>query len=102
MQKYEDDIVVQIYDDWILFKNEENNISGFSVGYFDFLMNDLSDEEIFKVFRTIRKYIIVDEDYEANLDSIIEKSFKECGIYDSSIIDYAISNLEVTVSDPKK
>jgi len=100
--EYEDDIVVQIYDDWILFKNEENNISGFSVGYFDFLMNDLSDEEIFKVFRTIRKYIIVDEDYEANLDSIIEKSFKECGIYDSSIIDYAISNLEVTVSDPKK
>lgn len=100
--QYEDDIVVQIYDEWILFKNEENIISGFSVGYSGFLMNDLSDEEIFKVFRTIRKYIIADKDYEANFDSIIEKSFNECGIYDSSIIDYAISNLEITVSGPRK
>ncbi|WFA07817.1 hypothetical protein [Tissierella sp. Yu-01] len=99
--QYEDDIVVQIYDEWILFKNEKDIVSGFSVGGYGFLANDLSDEEIYKVFRTIRKYIIVDEDYEANIDSIIEKSFNECGIYDSSLIDYTISNLEIEVSYSK-
>lgn len=100
--QYEDDIVVQIYDEWILFKNEENMISGFSVGHYDSLTSELSDEEIFKVFRTIRKYIIVDENYESNLDSIIEKSFNECGIYDTSIINYAISNFDITVTGPRK
>lgn len=99
--QYEDDIVVQIYDEWILFKKEKDIISGFSVKNFSFLMNHLTDEEVFKIFRTIRKYIIVDKDYETNLETIIEKSFNECGIYDPSIIDYAISNLEITVSGPK-
>lgn len=76
-------------------------ISGFSVNNFGFLMEDFSDEDIFKVFRTIRKYIIVDDNYETNLDSIIETSFKECGIDDQSIIEAAKSNLEITVSPPR-
>lgn len=100
--QYEDDIVVNIYDEWILFKNEENMISGFSVSGFGFLMNYLSDEEIFKVLRTIRKNIIIDKNYEANLDSIIEKSFNECGIYDTEIIESAIYNLKIKASYPKK
>lgn len=100
--QYEDDIVVQIYDEWILFKNEENMISGFSVSYnSDFLTSHLSEEKILKVLRTIRKHIIVDNNYKSNLDSIIEKSFNECGIYDSSIIDYAISDFKITVSEWK-
>ncbi len=99
--QYGDDMVVQIYDKWILFKNEKDMISGFSVTNFGFLMDYLTEEEIFKVFRKIREYIIVYEDYEANLDKIIEKSFNECGIYDSLIIDYAISNLEISVTDPR-
>jgi len=100
--QYEDDIVVQIYDDWILFKNEKNMISGFSVSNFDSLMSELNEEEIFKVFRTIRKYIIIDENYEENFDSIIEKSFNECGIFDYEIINSAISNLKVNVTPPRK
>lgn len=99
--QYEDDIVVSLGNKWMLFKNQENIISDFSVGGYEFLMNDYSDEEIFKIFRTIRKYIIVDKDYEVNIDSIIEKSFKECGIDDSSIIENAKSNLKIITSDSK-
>jgi len=97
---YGDDMVVQIYDKWILFKNQKNMFSGFSVTNFSPLMDYLTEEEIFKVFRTIRKYMMVDENYKENLDKIIEKSFKECGIYNSSIIDWAISNLKITVTNP--
>ena len=99
--RYEDDMVVFLNNKWILFRNQENMISGFSVNGFGFLMEDFSDEEIYKVFRTIRKYIIVDDNYEANLDSIIETSFKECGIDDQSIIEAAKLNLEITASPPK-
>ena len=96
---YEDDIVVLIDKKWILFKNQEYMISGISISNYGFLMADLSDEEIYKIFRTIRKYIVIDEDYEANLNSIIEKSFKECGIDDSLIIETAKSNLKIITSD---
>jgi len=99
--QYEDDIVVLLDNKWMLFKKQENNISGFSVGNYNFLTDDYSDEEISKIFRTIRKYILVDKDYEANIDSIIEKSFKECGIDDPSIIEDAKSNLEIIVSYPE-
>ena len=99
--QYEDDMVVFLNNKWVLFKNQEDMISGFSVNNFGFLMEDFSHEEIYKVFRTIRKYIIVDDNYEANLDSIIETSFRECGIDDQSIIEDAKSNLEITVSPPK-
>jgi hypothetical protein len=99
--QYEDDIVVLLDNKWMLFKKQENNISGLSVGNYNFLTDDYSDEEIFKIFRTIRKYLLVDKDYEANIDSIIEKSFKECGIDDPSIIEDAKSNLEIIVSYPE-
>lgn len=99
--QYEDDIVVLIDDEWILFKNKADIMTGFSVNGFGFLMEDLSDEEIYKVLRTIRKYIVVDEDYEVNLDSIIERSFIECGIEDSATIDTAKEKLKITVSYPR-
>lgn len=36
-----------------------------------------------------------------NLDTIIEKSFRDCGIEDYSLIDEAKSNLKITISDSK-
>lgn len=99
--QFEEDIVVLIDNEWVLFKKSEDMKFGITMSNYGFLMNDLSDEEIFRVFRTISKYIKVDEDYETNLYSIIEKSFKECGIDDSSIIDAAKYNLKITVSDRK-
>jgi len=95
--QYEDDIVVLINNRWILFKNQEEMLTSFSGNDFGFLMADLSDEEIYNVLRTIWKYIQVDEDYEKNIDSIIERAFIECGIDDASIIENAKSNLKITV-----
>ena len=93
----EDDIVVLINNKWILFKNQEEMLTSFSGNDFGFLMADLSDEEIYNMLRTIWKYIQVDEDYEKNIDSIIERAFIECGIEDASIIENAKSNLKFTV-----
>ena len=99
--QYKDDIVVLIDNEWVLFKNNENVASGLSISNIGFLYRDYSDEEIFRVFRNIRKYIKVDDNYEANLDTIIEKSFKECGIDDPFTIYAAQSALKITVSESK-
>lgn len=95
--QYKDDIVVFMDKKWILFKNQDDMPSGFSVNNFGFLMEEYSDEEIFQVFRTIRKYIIIDENYRDNLLSIIEKSFKENGIDDPAVIEKAKTDLQIEV-----
>jgi flagellar biosynthesis regulator FlbT len=92
-------MVVLIDNRWILFKHQDSVPSGFSASGFEFLVGTLKEEEILRVLRTIRKYVIIDETFEANLDSIIEKSFKECEIDDPSIIEAAKSNLKIELTD---
>ena len=99
--KYEDDIVVLIDKEWILFMNQDDWSKGISIGNSGVLIENLGDDEAFKLLSRISLGVKKDKDYENNLDTIIEDSFSDCGIEDFLLMEEAKSNLKITVSDSK-
>lgn len=65
------------------------------------IFGELSKEEITSLLTDIGAEVYEDENYENNLDSIIEKVFKEHGIDDSSKLDAAKSSIKVSYSNSK-
>ena len=65
------------------------------------IFGELSKEEIGSLLSDIGGEALEDEDYESNLDSIIEKVFKEHGIDDSSKLDAAKSSIKVSYTNSK-
>lgn len=65
------------------------------------IFGELSKDEIGRLLSDIAAEVYDDEDYENNLDSIIEKVFREAGINDSSKLDTAKSSIKVSYSNPK-
>ena len=103
---YEDNLVINIEDDWILFSRLEDwagiNISGgfMSVGYDvlyeEEIFGDLNEVEISTLLENISEKIQEDEDYEKNKDSIIEEVFKDNGVIDVKRINAAKSKLIIS------
>lgn len=103
---YGKDIVVSINNQWILFLKEENWSkydkpinSVVSIDYSSLdenVFNDLSNEEIDNLLIDIANEIYKDEDYESNLDSIIENVFKEYGVDISSNLEDVKSALIIS------
>lgn len=70
-----------------------------SIDYIDLdedIFGDLSKEEIDNLFMDIANEIYEDEDYESNLDSIIENVFIEYGIDDPDDLDIIKSELKIS------
>ena len=65
------------------------------------IFGELSKEEIGSLLSDIGGEALEDEDYESNLESIIEKVFREAGIDDSSKLDAAKSSIKVFYSNSK-
>lgn len=79
--------------------NEENWSKGTSISYSGFLDESLGEEEALKLLRRIAFGLQMDDDYENNLDTIIEEAFRYCGIDDPSLLEEAKSDITVNVSD---
>lgn len=97
--RYEENMAVLIDKEWLLFMNEENWSKGTSISYSGFLDESLGEEEALKLLRRIAFGLQMDNDYENNLDTIIEEAFRYCGIDDSSLLEEAKSDITVNVSD---
>jgi len=108
---YGKNIVVSIDNEWILFLKEEdritidktfNNIITIDYSKLDLdVFGDLSQEEIDNLFMDISNEIYEDEDYESNLNSIIENVFMEYGLDISSNIDDVMSKLKISKPNSK-
>jgi len=102
---YEDNMVVLINNEWILFLNEEDWGKGISIQFDGSLeeeiFGDLSQENIAKLMGRISLEIKKDKNYFNNLDTIIENSFRKFGIEDNSNLEYAKNYLKITVTDSK-
>ena len=62
------------------------------------IFSDLSKEEIDNLFMDISNEIYEDEDYEKNLDSIIENVFRKYGINDSDDLEAIKSGIKISKS----
>lgn len=65
------------------------------------IFGDLSQEEIDNLFMDIANEIYEDEDYESNLNSIIENVFSQYGLDISSKIDDVMSKLKISKPNSK-
>jgi len=54
-----------------------------------------------KLLKILSSTIKKDMDYKNNLDTIIEKSFRDYGIKDASLIEEGKSTLRIIVDDSK-
>lgn len=97
--RYEESMAVLIDKEWLLFMNEENWSKGTSISYSGFLDESLGEEEALKLLRRIAFGLQMDDDYENNLDKIIEEAFRYCGIDDPALLEEAKSKITVNVSD---
>lgn len=99
--RYEKNIAVLINGKWILFINQEDWQKGTSISNVDFLYEKLGDDKSLKLLRRISIGVQINNDYKTNLDTIIEKAFRDCDIDDSLLLDEVKSNIIVTLLDSK-
>lgn len=76
-----------------------NNVAGLVIGYSsedkEEIFGSLSIEEIGDVIGKITDEVAEDENYADNLDSIIEKAFKESGINDANRLEAAKAKITI-------
>ncbi|KTE90795.1 hypothetical protein AT727_23680 [Desulfitobacterium hafniense] len=61
----------------------------YDVEYEQEIFGDASKDEIYEIIDDIFEKVSDDEDYENNIDSIIEEVFKDHGITDEDNLDFA-------------
>lgn len=63
------------------------------------IFGDISKEEIIEIVDEIFEMVSNDEDFENNIDSIIEEVFKKHGIRDEDNLDAAKSKLKISKTE---
>ena len=75
---------------------DEMIVVGYSGSFQEEIFGDLSREEIDKILNEISEEVRQDEEYEKNMDSIIEDVFKENGIEEEEKINTAKAKIEIS------
>lgn len=97
--KYKEHIAVLIDKKWILFMNQNDWRKGTTISDVGYLYEELGDDEALKLLRILAFKSQMDDNYEKNLNTIIDEVFKYCGIDDKLLIDETKSKIKVKVSD---
>lgn len=75
---------------------EEMVVVGYSESHREEIFGDLNREEINEILDKVSEEIAQDEEYRKNIDSIIEKVFRENGIEDEDKINTAKTKIGIS------